>query len=138
MSQENVEIVSPENVEIVRRFLQAFDNDTDTFRELLHPDIEWMPFEDNNTPSRGLDGVMRIRNGWLDAWEEHSIAADETRDGGDGDVFGAATLIGRGKTSGVRVEVRLYGHFKVRDGKVVYVYEYQDRSEALKAAGLSE
>jgi hypothetical protein len=29
-------------------------------------------------------------------------------------------------------------HFKLRDGKVVYVYEYANRAEALEAAGLSE
>src|SRR5436190_12758260 len=117
--------MSQANMEIVRRFLAAFDNDTDTFRELSHPDIEWMPFEDHNTPSYGIDGAMRIRNGWLDAWDEHSIDADEILDGEGEDVFGTATLVGRGKTSGVGVDVRLYGHFKVRDGKVVYVYEYQ-------------
>jgi ketosteroid isomerase-like protein len=116
----------------------AFVNDTDTFRELLHPDIEWMPFEDNNTPSYGLDGAMRIRNGWLDAWDEYSIEVHETLDAGGEGVFAGGTLFGRGKTSGIEVDVRLYGHFKVRDGKVVYFYEYQDRAEALKAVGLEE
>jgi hypothetical protein len=27
-------------------------------------------------------------------------------------------------------------HFKLRDGKITYVYEYEDRDEALTAAGL--
>jgi ketosteroid isomerase-like protein len=130
--------MSQENVEIMRRWVWAFDNDTDTFRALLHPEIEWMPFEDNNTPSYGVDAAMRIRNGWLDAWDEHSADIDEMLDGGGEDVLGVATLIGRGKASGVGVDVRLYGHFKVRDGKVVYIYEYQDRADALKAVGLAE
>jgi len=99
--------------------------------------IEWMPFEDNHTPSNGLDAALRIRNGWLDTWDEHRTEVEEILDGGD-DVCASALLSGRGKGSGVGVDVRLYAHFKVRDGAVVYLYEHQDRAEALKAAGLAE
>jgi ketosteroid isomerase-like protein len=130
--------MSQENVEIVRRWLLAFDNDTDTFHRLTHHEIEWMPFEDNHTPSYGLDGAMRIRNAWLDAWDEHRIDIEETHDGGGDDVIATAHLVGRGRGSGVKVDVRLYGHLRVRDGKVVYVYEHEDRADALKAAGLAE
>ena len=130
--------MSQANVEIMRRWIQAFDNDTDTFRQLTHPEIEWMPFEDNHTPSYGLDGAMGIRNAWLDAWDEHRMDIEETLDGGGDDVVGTVHLIGRGRGSGVEVDVRLYGHLKVRDGKVVYLYEHEERADALKAAGLSE
>ena len=47
-------------------------------------------------------------------------------------------LTGRGKMSGVEVDLRVYMHYKLRDGKIVYVFEYEDRGEALEAAGLSE
>ena len=47
-------------------------------------------------------------------------------------------LTGRGKMSGVEVDLRVYMHYKLRDGKIVYLYEYADRDEALEAAGLSE
>jgi hypothetical protein len=29
-------------------------------------------------------------------------------------------------------------HWKLREGRMVYLYEYPDRDEALRAAGLSE
>jgi ketosteroid isomerase-like protein len=128
--------MSHANVEIARRWIRAFDNDTDTFRQLTHPEIEWMPFEDNHTASYGLDGAMRIRNGWLDAWDEHRIDVEEMLDGGGDDVVSTARLIGRGRGSGVEVDVRLYAHLKVRDGKVVYLYEHEERADALKAVGL--
>lgn len=57
---------------------------------------------------------------------------------GGGDVFASALLTGSGKASGAGVEVRLYGHVKVRDGAVAYVYEHENRSEALRAVGLEE
>lgn len=130
--------MSQENVEIVQRWLLAFDNNTDTFSQLTHPEIEWMPYEDNHTPSNGLSGAMRIRNSWLDVWDEHRLEIDETLDGGGDDVVATVHLIGRGKASGVEVHVRLYGHIKMRDGKVVYVYEHEDRAAAVRAAGLAE
>jgi ketosteroid isomerase-like protein len=130
--------MSQKNVEIVGRWMWAFDNDTDAFREVLHPEIEWMPLEDNNTPARGVDGAMRIRNGWLDTWDEHDADVHEILDRGGEHVFGAATVIGRGKASGVGVEMHIYAHFKVRDGKVVYIYEYPDRATAAKALRLEE
>jgi ketosteroid isomerase-like protein len=129
--------MSQANVEIVRKWAWAFDSDTDAFRALTHPEIAWMPFEENHTPSYGFDGAMAIRNGWLDAWDDHSIDIGEMLDGGD-DVVASVTLIGRGKASGVGVDVHMYPHLKVRDGKVVYMFEHLDRTEALKAAGLAE
>src|SRR5690348_48441 len=127
--------MSQENVEIVRDWLLAFETDRDAFRALCHPEIEWMPFEDNHTPTRGPDGAVRIRDAWLDAWDEHTTTVEEMLDKDDG-VYLAATLVGRGKGSGATVEVRLYGQFKVRDGKVAYFYEHLNRDDALKAVGL--
>ena len=43
-----------------------------------------------------------------------------------------------GKGSGVEVNLRVYPHWKVRDGRVFYSFEYPDRASALEAAGLSE
>ena len=45
---------------------------------------------------------------------------------------------GRGRGSGIEVDARFYEVYAVSVGKVVRVDEYAVRSEALKAAGLSE
>jgi len=129
--------MSQENVEVVKAWLLAFEEDRDAFSALTHPAIEWMPFEDNHTPARGVDGALRIRDGWLDAWDEHITEIEELLDTDDG-VFLTAKLVGRGKGSGATVEVRLYGHFKVSDGKVIYFYEHVNREDALKAVGLEK
>ena len=130
--------MSQENVEIVRRYIWAFENDLDTFRELTHPAIEWAPVEENHTPSHGIEGAVRIRNGWLDAWDEHRVDIEEALDGGGDDVVATVHVIGRGRGSGVEVDVRLYLHLRVRDGNVVYLYEHEERADALKAAGLAD
>jgi ketosteroid isomerase-like protein len=130
--------MSQANVEIVRRWLWAFEQDDDAFRRLTHPEIEWAPFEENHTVFHGLDGAMQIRSGWLDSWSEHDMDIEEVLDGPGEDVMASLHLHARGAGSGVDVDVRLHGHFKIRDGRVAYLYEYQDRAEALEAVGLAD
>jgi ketosteroid isomerase-like protein len=127
MSQENV----------VRRWFEAFTEDADAFRDVLHPDIEWFPFEENHTPSHGIDGGMRIRNQWMGAWDEMQAELEDLVEK-DESIVATVHVMGRGKASGVEVDTRLYLHFKVRDDKVIYLYEYVERRPALEAVGLSE
>ncbi|MFL5820874.1 MAG: nuclear transport factor 2 family protein [Solirubrobacteraceae bacterium] len=129
MSRENAEALA-------RRWISAFD-DPDAFRSTLHPDIVWFPFEDNHTPSHGVEAAMRIRDHWLDSWDEMRGDIEEVV--GDGDsVVARVHVTAQGKTSGVEVDVRLFVHFKVRDGKIVYVFEHQDRAAALEALRSAE
>jgi ketosteroid isomerase-like protein len=127
--------MSHENV--VRRWLEAFTDDADAFRDVLHPDIEWFPFEENHTPSRGIDGGMRIRNQWMGAWDEMQAELEDLVEKGEG-IVATVHVMGRGKASGVEVDTRLYLHFKVREDKVIYLYEYEERKPALEAVGLRE
>jgi ketosteroid isomerase-like protein len=129
--------MSQENVELVGRWFESFDSDSDAFRDTLHPEIEWFPFEENHTPTCGIDGALRIRNQWLDAWDTLDYDLEEVVDEGDS-VVASAHVMNRGKLSGVEVDVRIHFHFKVRDGKIVYLFEHMDRVAALGAAGLSE
>ena len=121
----------------MRRWLDAFEHDRDAFRELLDPEIEWAPFEETHTPSYGIEGAMRIRDQWFDTWREHTMDLEEVIEGGD-DVVVSVHMTARGRASGVEVDVRLHDHFRVRDGRIVYVFEHEDRREALEAAGLEE
>ncbi len=65
------------------------------------------------------------------------VDVEEIKDGGDS-VVASLHVSGLGKGSGVEVDHHIHMHFKLRDGKIVYLYEYADRAEALKAAGLRE
>ena len=124
-------------VELVRRWTWAFENDTDAFRDTLHPELEWFPFEENHACTHGVEGGMRIRNGWLDSWDEHSVDLEAIAEEGDS-VITTAHVTARGRTSGVEVDIRLYVQFKVRDAKIAYVFEHEDRDAALEAARLPE
>jgi ketosteroid isomerase-like protein len=133
MSQENVEIRN----EAVRRFVAAFEDDDDSFRDTLHPEIEWYPIEENRTPTRGVNAALWNRNSWLDTRDEYRQDVEEVIEDG-ASVVALIHIQARGKASGVEVDVRFYAQIKVRDGKIVYIYDHEDREAALEAAGLSE
>src|SRR5713101_4505999 len=44
---------------VVRRWFWAFENDADAFRDTIHPEFEWFPIEENQTPFYGVEGAMR-------------------------------------------------------------------------------
>jgi ketosteroid isomerase-like protein len=129
--------MSQEDVEIVRRSIEAFQHDEEALLSAADPAIVWHPIEEGHIPSRGHEAAIGVRRRWLESWEGFQIDVEEMEDGADS-VVACVHLTGRGKRSGVEVDLRVYMHYKLRDGKVVYVYEYAERGEALEAAGLRE
>jgi len=133
MSQEEVRVQN----EAVRRWLWAFENDADAFEELLHPEIEWFPIEENHTLFSGIEAAMRNRRHWLETWGHHRVVLEEVVEDGD-DVVALVHITAQGKASGAEVDVRFHAQFRVRDGKVVYIFDHAERATALRAAGLAE
>ena len=124
-------------MEIVRRSIAAFEDDEEAWLTAIDSSHVWYPLEEGNLPSQGLDAARAIRKRWLESWETHRIDLEEIVDREDS-VVACLHLRGTGKGSGVEVDRRFYMHRKLREGKMVYLYEYADRHEALKDAGLSE
>ena len=133
MSQENVRVGN----DVIRRCLWALENDAAAFRATLHPEIEWFPIDENRGRLYGIEAAMRNRNEWFETWDEHRLEADEVAAEGDSVVV-CVHITARGKISGAEVDVRFYAHVKLRDCKVVYIYDHEDKAAALEAVGLSE
>jgi len=133
MSQENVEIRN----QAVRAFFAAFEDDDAAFRAVLHPEIEWYPIEEDRTITRGIEAALRNRNEWLDTWEVHRFELEEVVEERN-DVVVGVHITTRGRGSGVESDIRFYAQFISQDGKVVYIYDHDDRTTALQAAGLAE
>jgi ketosteroid isomerase-like protein len=129
--------MSQENVEIMRRGVWALENDTTAFRAILHPEIEWFPFEENQRRLYGIDAAVQNRNEWLDTWDDHRIELEEVIDAGD-HVIATIHIVASGKSSGITTDVRFYAHAKIRDHRIVYIFDHRDRAAALKAVGLEE
>ncbi len=138
--------MSEENVEIVRRVIEAHDRgDFATVFAAYDPDIEWhvgglfgWTASDLKPVYRGHDGVRAFWRGWFAAWETASFEYEEFIDAGDSIVTILSQRL-RGRTSGIELEWNSYGQvWTVHDGKIVRVEFFHTRSDALEAAGLSE
>ena len=53
-----------ENLAVVRRTLESFTNDVETWLDTLDPAVEWHPDEENRTLLRGRDAALRRRERW--------------------------------------------------------------------------
>jgi ketosteroid isomerase-like protein len=133
--------VSQGNVEIVRRCYELLDElDLTALAELLTPNFELDLSRNIFNPNVyfGRTGLEKYVSDVDDVWEKLRIVPTELVAAGD-DVVAAITIRGKGKGSGVEVEMRAFNIWTLSDAKVVRVVGgYLDRSEALKAVGLQE
>ncbi len=131
--------MSEENIERMRQAQAAFERgDKETWRGLSHPDGEVVPMCDwPEGRIRGREAVWDFFVAADEPWEPGTYELDEVADGGD---YVAARMRRdlRGKSSGVEVEYDLWVVVTFRDGKVTRAEWFEDRQEALEAAGISE
>ncbi len=130
-----------QNVELARRAIDAFQaGDVESFLALMDPDVE--VFSDPELPNsgtfRGHEGYMRWTMEWLDAWDDFRIEAQEFEPVGDRHVLIAVLQRGRGKGSGVEVEMRAWYMAEFRDGAAVRMHLYSTREQAFEAARAGE
>jgi ketosteroid isomerase-like protein len=128
-----------ENLAVVRRTIESFANDVETWLDTLDPAVKWYPQEENQTPLFGRDAALGRRERWRETFQEgtYGLEIQELRGTGE-NVLSVLREWGRGRGSGIVVEDHDYAHWKARNGKIVYCCEYGTRAEALEAAGLEK
>jgi ketosteroid isomerase-like protein len=134
--------MSQENLEVVRRMLQAFaDGGLNAMAEFWDPDIDWRAAEGALDDVGELHGPVAVRRhiqDWIDTFDDFSVVVEELRDVGDDRVLTIQRLKGRAKLSSTETDMRYAMVSTVRDGKVVRGREYLRVEDALEAAGLRE
>jgi ketosteroid isomerase-like protein len=134
--------VSAENVEIVRRALEAWQrDDLDSFLSVIDPNVELLTAIERGLGHagrifRGHEGMRENWNLWRTEFDDFWIETDEIRDLGRGRVLNLAHTRFRGRASGIMVESQLALVVTLRDGKIVRSEDYLSHKEALKAVGL--
>jgi ketosteroid isomerase-like protein len=83
-------------------------------------------------------GVRRGLTEWLASGEAWEAGVDDIRAAPDGRVVVLTWQHGKGRQSGLPMEMKWAQVVTVRDGRITRVYAYDDRSKALQAVGLSE
>jgi ketosteroid isomerase-like protein len=119
--------MSEESVEIVRRFLEG---DVDEALALADPDIVWNPIEE--LPTQGHDEVRESFARWKAEWDDYEVLPEEFEDRGDR-VVATVRVRGRGRGSGIEIDARFYDLYTLRDGKIVRMDQFTERSQALEA-----
>jgi ketosteroid isomerase-like protein len=135
--------MSQENVEIVRRGLDAFNaGDTERFVNHWDPECEFFSVTGSQmsaAPYRGHEGIRRYEEETAETWTELQLDAERIQQGKEDDVVVAVgRLRGAGRGSGILVEQRIGLVYELRGGRIRYCRAYPDPEDALEAAGLSE
>ena len=132
--------MSQENIEVVRRLIDAQNrNDLAESLRLYSPEAE-IDWSRSKGPLRGVYrghvGVKTFRNEFWTAFEDIRLDAhDFMASGSEVVVPNTAHLRGR---DGIEVVARATFVYTVENRRVTRVRMFQERSEALEAAGLSE
>ena len=103
-------------------------------------DVEWHGavggLEEGRTV-RGRSDVVKAFEDYYDTWERLELRPEEIIDTGD-ELIVFVHEVARGRKSGVVVETDTAAISTLREGRIVHVRNFMDRSQALKAAGLPE
>jgi ketosteroid isomerase-like protein len=132
--------MSQENVEIVRRGYDALNHgDIEGMIKTADPQVRWDVSQRVFNPAvyEGHDGIRRFVEEIDEVWEDFRLEPLEFIDAGD-KVVVSHLVRGRGKGSGVEVELPSTNVYSLRNGKVIETRMYREHGEALEAAGLSE
>jgi ketosteroid isomerase-like protein len=132
--------MSQENLEIARAAIAAANRgDWDAAFKDAAPGFEWDNSRAIGADNRGTftrDEARRFFKGMAELWESTWISIDELIPVGDHVVVPHTTHI-RGR-DGIEAQARTTWLFTIRNEKIERVCLYQERQEALEAAGLSE
>jgi ketosteroid isomerase-like protein len=131
--------MSQENVEVMRGMIDGYNRgDFDAMFKHAAPDAE-VDMSRAVGPAHGvysIDQCRRVIEEFVDNWESARIEPHEFMEVGEHVVVPiTGKLVGR---DGIEVEARTTWVWTIRDGAVQRGTMYQERADALEAAGLSE
>ncbi len=127
-------------MEIVRRAYERWNRrDFGWVTDLAASEFEYVPggVVGLSGGFRGPEGFMRFLEQFWEEFDEAHAEPQEFIEAGDS-VLAVITFRGRGRQSGVEVNMESFQLWTFRDGKVIRGQGFFDREEALEAAGLRE
>ena len=134
--------MSQENVELVRRYVEAFNRaDVEACVELSHPQTEADVSRATGPYAgvyRGAEAVRGLLESYFEAWEALRWEPNSFAQPTEGCVVMPFHASGRGKGSEIEVDAHAATIWTVRGGKISRIQLFPTEREALEAAGLSE
>jgi ketosteroid isomerase-like protein len=103
----------------------------------LPQDFEWLvPGFPGNEAARGPEGTIEFFRDWIDQWEDLRVDW-ELEQGSPDTVLAVVDMRGRGRASGVPVELHVAQVWSFREGVPVRMVFFADDEDARRAAGLA-
>jgi ketosteroid isomerase-like protein len=136
--------MSQENVETLRRAINLLNaGDAQGIKSLCDDEVEWRPAVTaggaiEGAVYRGADGMAQYVDEFDSGFDEMRFEIDRIDEVASDQVLYRGRVIARGATSGVPLDVPVWGLWTVRSGKLVRGAAFLTEQEALEAAGLSE
>ena len=131
--------MSQENLEIVQRYLDHWNETGEFLWAEIDPDAEFVidPASFVAGTYRGHEGLRELLRLTAEVFDEFRYEVDDMVDAGDSVVV-LGRICARGVKSGATGTQHGALVFRMRDGLVVAYKSYFDRQEALAAVGLGE
>jgi ketosteroid isomerase-like protein len=126
---------------LIREGIEAFDRgDINALLELFHDDLEVYVQSDLPNAGRfhGKDEYVRWLGTWLEAWDEFTVRVTRMELVGERHVVCDVRQIGRGKGSGIPVEMDIVYLWEIRDGKLASQHLYSSAEQAREVAEQGE
>jgi ketosteroid isomerase-like protein len=148
-SRDTAWAMSEENVEIVRKGLDAFnayirgEMSSETLAEHLDPQLEWHWRDERTIPdvpqhlrsaAELIEALEKFRGAWIDL----AVAPLEFVEAPGDRVVTLIRQSGRGKGSGVSIVFHYFFVCTIREGTVRRLELFRHRADALEAAGLRD
>ena len=131
--------MSRENVEVVRRWIEAWNaGDMDACSALIPPHVVWrvMPDWPEQGPFIGRDAVLLQVRQLRESWDSDEVVpVGDLIDAGDRVVL---RFIWRGVGHGPESNMEMTCIYTVRGGRIIDFEFFWDHAQALKAVGLEE
>lgn len=126
--------MSKENVEVIKGIFAGWARGDFTSTDWADPEIEFtIPGPDRHV-HRGVEAMGRAWAEWLGAWKDFRVEATAYRDLGN-KVVVSQEFRGKGRGSGIPVDLPGAAVFTLRNGKVVRFAGHVTLEEALADAG---
>jgi ketosteroid isomerase-like protein len=126
-----------QDVELVRRCIQLWeDRNFEAMAELADPDFA-LDLSKNLDAEvyPGIDGLRRWTDRVGEMWDDFRIEPEELIDAG-AHVVTCASVVGRGRESGIEAQMKVFQVWLTRQGKILRVIGgFRDRAEAMAQPG---
>ena len=114
------------------------EHDVEGALAVLPQDFEWIvPGFPGNQAARGPEGTIEFFRHWIDQWDDLRVDW-ELEQGSPDAILAVVDMRGRGRASGVPVELHFAQVWSFREDVPVRMVFYADVEEGRRAAGLAQ